>query len=479
MNTEKRDRLEKMIRGIIAAVFAVFLVYNVSALFRIAVYNHPCTDDYWMSEWAYHAWVDTRSVFSAVRAAWNYTVYLYKNHDACVISMFLTALSPAIAEKTYKFVFYFIAAVLMGASAFFWQTLLRRCLRFKVGYVFYMWTVFSVALLNFMPGTGEAFYWWPGAVNYTFFFSVMLITHSFILRYCVGKKKSMLILSCTGAFLMGLGNLMSGLLSPLLILCEILLFSLSKRSLKEFRLMFLVLFFGIAGLLVNVLAPGNLMRGGEGMLGQNIFMVIWDTITTASVFFGAFTDKSLVILWILSAVIMFAGFQSGDVQYRFKLPGVFFAAAFLLACACFTPVIYAKYGFVMRVLNLLCMVMILMVFLSIVYLMGWLNQKLRNRVTGKHIENIAVAVCAVLLLATSKVCEPEFANYTAAISLNNGEAMRFDTTVRENVAKFTNPYIDYVEIENIESIPDVFFYSPKESLPYWIRYYRKNITIIE
>lgn len=447
------------LRLIPAITMWIYFLTTFKPLLIISKYNHSSQDDFWMSSHVYHAWEETQSVFAAVKRAFENAVWLWQTWDGCFLSMFIGCMPPlAFHEDYYKFTFVIIAGALIVALMAFLFVLLVRVCKFDIWHYLIITPIMLFIFMNMIPSAKEAFYWWVGGINYTLFFAVFLIAQAFVLEFMVSKRIVFLILGTILSFCTGLGNLLSGLLCPIVLVLELIVYLFIH---KKKGLIFLApVIAGIAGLLCNVLAPGNLIRGGDTLFAASPFEAIWGTIVASTDFIKYFYKKPMIILIIVMAVVIFDGFSKSKLGFKFKYPLIFVALSYLVYCAVFTPVVYAGSAYYGRCQNISFGAQMIMYLVNIIYLSGWLHGKFvkLNADKAKLIKHILIYPLTVLAVVLCVTNQEGLHFFSAKTSLEIGQAQDFDRRVDERFAIYYNDDIKDVEVSSITWIPPIFYW---------------------
>ncbi len=449
-------------------------------LLIISKYNHSSQDDFWMSSGAYHVWEQTQSVWETIKEGFNAAVWLWQTWDGCFLSMFIGGLPPLVFhEDYYKYTFVVLAgSLIIGLMLFLFVLLVRVC-KFDIWHYLIICPIMLFIFMNMIPSAKEAYYWWVGGVNYIMFFSVFLVSQALVLEFMVSKRIVFLILGSIVAFSVGLGNLLSGLLCPIVLVLELIVYLYVH---KKKGLIFLIpTISGIAGLLCNVLAPGNLIRGGNGLFSESPFAAIWETIVVSTDFIQYFYKKPMIILFILVAIVVFDGFSKNKLEFKFKYPLAFVMLSYLVYCSVFTPVCYANSAFYGRCQNISFSVMMFMYLINIIYVTGWLHTKFYqlNSERAKKIKHVLIYPVMILAIILCVKNQEKLYHYDAMTSLISGQAEDFDRRVDERFDMYYNDEIKDVTVTVIDWIPPIFYWDD-QCLDEMVNYFHKDsVNLVE
>ncbi len=244
-------------------IAAVILILSLIPMLEVAVYSRPFADDFGYSAQTHQVWQSTHSVLALLEAVGDEVVETYNDWQGSFSAIALFALEPAVfSEKIYGLsTLILIAAFLAGTFA-----LIRTLIPEDKKISFIVFAGVSVLSMQTLPHAMQGFYWWNGASYYTLFYSLMLIQWALIL-----KREKVILPSILG-FLIGGGNLVSGLLNleVTVLVIAVMFFSYlkSKNSMKIEGVwkILIILLFSALGFVINVAAPGNALRAAQSTM---------------------------------------------------------------------------------------------------------------------------------------------------------------------------------------------------------------------
>lgn len=478
---------------VIPVIMLVVLFFNkFMPLLVISKYNHSNADDFWMSSGAHFVWEDTHSFFKTVSQAFKNAVLIWENWDGCFLSMFVGGLPPVVFhEDYYKYTFAVLAGALIVCTAAMLYELLVRLLKFPFVHYVMIGLAMLIMFFNFLPSAKDGYYWWVGGINYTLFTSVLLLSQAFLIEYIVSGRKFFLGAGAVFAFATGLGNLLSGLINPLILILEFAVLLCTdkikrlqcslKLNKKEKILYVIPVLCGLAGLMCNVLAPGNLIRGGEGLFNNPVLLTIWKAITASAAFIPHFYRKPMIWFFIFITVVILDAMRRKKTDFLFPYPLIFIVLSFGVYCAVFAPVIYAGSAFYGRCKNVSFYAMMFMYLFDIIYVAGWIFAKFKISMKDAVSKGL-VYISLILLLVFSKADELYFDCAGAQDSLRTGQAQDFDRKVDERFSIYYDKSITKVEVEEITWIPPIFYWDEDclaDLAHYFQKDYIKLIKVVE
>lgn len=459
----------------------VFFFQKFWPLLSISRYNHSNADDYWMSSDVHHVWDATHSIFSVIGQAWKNAVYLWQYWDGCFISMFIGCMPPVVIDEAlYKYTFVVIAGMMILGMISFLFVLLIRVMKMDWIHFGIICPLMLTIFIAMCPTIKEGYYWWVGGINYSFMFGLFLLAQAFVLEYMVSKKISILVIASLLSFCIGIGNLLSGLINPCILILELIAFLFLYK--KKGLLFLIPTVCGIAGLMCNVLAPGNLIRGGD-LFSSSVIGAITGTIVASTNFLQYFYKPSMLCIVLCIFLTVFDAFSKKPetMKFSYSYPLGFLVLSYLVYCATFTPVIYAGSAYVGRCQNISFFMLILMVLANVIYFAGWLHYKLPALQNARYTftKGILVCISMVLVLIFGKVCSNSYHTQQAEYALEIGQAQDFHNKVMARYAVYYNNSVKDCVFGTIDWIPTVFYWDDDclTDLEYY--FYKDSIKVIE
>ena len=393
---EKTRRKVNWEKWITVACVLAFLAGLVPVLY-LAGYVHATGDDFGYGTLTHAAWLDTRSLSEVFRAALQTIRHYYGGWQGTWFSIFLFTLQPEVFSPDA----YWIVPILMivltvaGVSIAGHYFLVRKAGFSRMGFLALDCLLLFI-LIQFVPSTKSAIFWYNGATHYIipFFLALVVITVSGL--YMDTGKIRYLILSFLGMTCLGGSSYLAALLAPIMIVFLWILYGRRKR-----RSLWLLVPIAaeMVGLIISLLAPGNKIRGGDD-LGVSAGRTVWTIMESFRQ--GALTiveylkEKPIMfLLMIPAAVIIWMELEkqrkSGE-NCVWRLPGLFIAAMFCIYCAMFAPGLYAGTELSGGVPNTIFQVFVLTMTASLVYLLGWIHVRLSRFMDGDGKEKSAMVV---------------------------------------------------------------------------------------
>ena len=393
----------------------VLLLLSLVPVLSLGRFARAAADDYGYGIFTHQA---LQAGEGFLQAVWRTATGYYETWQGTFSALALMSLTPCIwSEQLYWLTPVVMVLSLTAGTARLTFTLCRR----MAGGSRRQALTLSVALLlpsiQCLPAPLHSFFWWNGAVYYTFSYGLFLLYVDCLVRLLVDERPGRVGIWLPGVLLgvfVGGSNYVTALLGALLAgltVCYVLFFR-RTRTVPA-----LVLFLALAGpFLVSVLAPGNQIRqSGETSMsppeaiGASIVQawndcLEWPNWLTLILFLAL-----IPLLWRL------AGLRG----YRFPLPVLFSLFTFLLFAAQNAPHFYAEsIPGPERLRNIIYFSHYWLVLLNEFYWLGWLRRAVYPRVkerlsTGKR---TLVRAEAAWLAALALVCAGWLPHYWSGLT---------------------------------------------------------------
>ena len=367
---------EKAVALLVVAAVALMLV----PMLVVARYNVPCADDYHYGASTYHTWQATHSLAAVLRAAGEKVAERYANWQGTYSAIFLMALQPAVfGNGFYALVPFLTLGMLAAGTCFFCLSLFTKLLgasRWQALVLALVWLGIDTQLL---PSAVQGFYWYNGAIFYTFFFGVQLFYFGLLARYLAmghaSRRRSAAFLTglCALGLFLGGGNLVTAFGTLLVLVCVLCLLAIMKS--RQWRALLLPLAFLLAGFLVSVCAPGNSVRqqsiGGALPAPLAVLRAVQEAVLQF--------DKNLTLPILLALVFLLPVLwnAAANAHLSFRWPLLFFVFTFGLYAAQFCPTWYAlKQAGPARLLDIIFYSAFFWMAVNLFYFLGWLQRRL-------------------------------------------------------------------------------------------------------
>lgn len=390
----------------IAAVCVLIFLAGLIPVLYLTGYVQATGDDYGYGTLTRAAWLDTHSLLEVFRASLRTVEKYYIGWQGTWFSVFLFSLQPEVFSPNA----YWIVPLMMlgftiaGVSIAGFYFLVRKA-GFSLPGFLGMDAIILFILIQFVPSTKSAIFWFNGTAHYVVPFFLALTAIAVSGMYMDTGKRRFLAVSFVCMACLGGASYLAALLAPIVIVFLWLLYGRKKK----YSLWLLVpIAAELAGLVVSLLAPGNRVRGGEdlGVSAERAAMVIVESFRQGALTIGTYlTDKPVMFLLLIpAALIIWMELDRQEKDFDYRLPGLFLAMMFCIYCAMFSPGLYAGTELSGGVPNTIFQVFVLTAMASLVYLLGWIHarrERWRRAGTGNEAGSGGKRRCAAVLAAAA------------------------------------------------------------------------------
>lgn len=369
-------------------IILICFILSVIPLYVIGMFAHPSVDDYYYGTETVQVWNETHSIASVVKCSFDEMINTYNIWQGNFSAIFLMRLQPGIFGEQY----YFIAPLIllsayMGFSIFFFYTALKKIFKADSYLAATVGICLTFVSMQLCATPSDSFYWFNGAIYYTFFYSLMLFLFALLIRIRTAKAAGTIILtaiSSVSAFLIGGSNYAAALF-----MCIILALSAGAavyfvilRKNKVIRPYHMAAYLivaaaAMAGLFISMAAPGNALRqqsvgGSTGIVKTFVYTFAFGGYSIAKVL-----NAPCLIFFICMIPVFYRIARRSGFTYRYPLLVAVFT--FGLYCSMGTPVFYAQ-GLRMpyRMMNIIFFAAYVLITFNLIYFLGWIGNKYKK-----------------------------------------------------------------------------------------------------
>lgn len=380
-----RQKLRKAVEFVsdkkIAAVAAVGFLISLIPILYLAGYARPSGDDYGYSMYTHAAWLDTHSLSEVFKAAVYTVKTMYMTWNGDWFTVFLFSLMPEVfVPYSFWIVPWFMVSItVLGTTAFLYYVLV------KIGGIGWEYAVILDAMIllatfQFIPSTAIGMYWYVGSMHYMVPHAVALLALIFGFRYYRSRKIRNIVYASLCMFMVGGSSYFSSLLVFMVYAVMMALFFRKRKDVLYLLIPFLI---GAAGFIVQCVSPGNKVRGGEsfGFHLSDAFLTVlqslWQGLAVTVVYLR---EKTFIyVIFLLCAVFGWTALLQRKGGFRFRYPLLFVIFMYGIYSAMYAPAIYSAVDVSLGPDTMVYLTFLLAVLLSILYVEGWMIQKLRER----------------------------------------------------------------------------------------------------
>lgn len=449
----------------LVAVIAIicFVIICLLPLLLIGRYDHPCADDYGYGYEAHVTWRTTHSIGETIKAAMQTSKHTYYTWQGTFTSIFLMALTPAVfGEQYYVIVPYLMLGILSISIFYLSKVLVRDLLKGSLANSVILSVILLFMMIEGIYTPASAFFWYNAAIHYTFMQAVMFLTIAFAVRSLTAKKKVIsiitLLLATICAFIVSGGNYLNALIGIVLLVSllflSIIIFALNKkdkekkgkREIPKFCWLIIPVVIYAGGFIVNVIAPGNEVRGAN-FVDVSAMTAILRSFVSGFQYCGKWMSLFTFVLLILALPAVWKTVEK--TKFRFKMPLLVLIFSFCLFSASFTS---SHYGLgeagLPRTFNNCKMLYHLLLVINEVYFVGWLRIKLRDGKKAKLQQIgishwlifyiiVSISLAGVFLACDNK--EAYYPSYASAKYMYQGFALYYHVQYLERITILNDP----------------------------------------
>lgn len=373
LDTIKNNKTEM----VILAMSGIILIAGVVVLLSIGMYNAPSSDDWGYSIQTRTVWEETHSVFRVVKEAVNTSKHFWQNWQGLYSSAFVLALMPNIFSQKAYFITSFITimSLLVGNTVFICT--LGKIVGAGKTENCIVSNVLNLVTLQFMPSAVQGLYWYNGAMNYTFFYALLMLTISAALCYAIKPSSIKNIFSLLWLCLLGLIIAGGNHITAFLMILFFLFFALAGVLKKELRwgLMFIPFAVTLTGFIVNVSSPGTKVRQEFFTNRPGFFGTIKLSIQKILEYLNDWFDFGFILMLIILIPVLFkvvVRFYQ-ETGFSFEYPLLFVIVSVACLCLMLCPPYYAMGNAgAGRVTDVVFYVFVILCVMNEFYILGWL-----------------------------------------------------------------------------------------------------------
>ncbi len=488
----KMKNLETKVKGV-SLVTMLVCVCGIIPILWIAKYNVIGLDDYSFGVMSHQAWKETKSVWKFIEAAFIATKDNYLNWQGSFTYNFLSHIYLAYIDEKFAWV----TPVLMLSTLIFSLHYLYFCLieRFMIKKTKYAYIVFWVLIFGIiqeMPSAVEGYFWYGGAIGYTFLHSFYFCLVGVLIRVENERNKNIVrgILISIGAFFMGGSHYITALECAILFFLYIGFSLINKKTLCWWKWLAMVLFF--IGFFAQIMAPGNAVRQ-EATVGMPMIKAISYSFLYAGWFGIRWISVLKIITIFLTTPWMWKLLEYSKIKFDIKSGILLFFISFCIYASCFTAPLYGV-GNVNagRIQNLIYIMLYIIFFIDYYYFLGILKKSRFSTVVSKHsvlyrntcVCIISIGIIVVALNAASD--KDKYVAVSALESLCSGEARTYYEEALERYELLNDETISEVKLHPYSVKPHVLFCGDiveEGNEDFWInnavqRYYMKEKVVL-
>lgn len=347
----------------------------------LAFIARPSGDDYGYSAMSHQAWVHTHSVLEVIKASLEMTKQMCQTWNGDWFSVFIFTLMPEVfVYRSFWIVPVFWTLAVIGATYYAAHEILTRCLGFKRHESILVTAVVLVMFYQWIPSSGIGMYWYVGVIHYMMPHVVAMLLIGFLFKYLRTARFRYIIFSAIGMIAIGGSSYYS---SFLILLSYLLLIVSCIWKDKRVGWFGLPIITGGIALYFQISAPGNAGRIEEQIefsFGKAICTVIESLWRSALVIVERVKETPLlVVIMILTAIIIWECLSEAKFNFKFRYPILWTGYMYGIYASMFAPEVYAATEISGGPPTMEYLTFILAAVSSMIYIEGWIIQKLKEK----------------------------------------------------------------------------------------------------
>ena len=364
---------EIVVRNILIVLFVISILPIIIGAF----YARPLWDDY-----------SSLGAASAIREQYGdgfvflapilHSIICYISWQGTYSAEVLFAMQPGAwpIPAYWLTTFVIIGSITIGYIKLF-RSIATKCFNGKAIHGTILALLLLLIQFQYVPYIHQGFYWFNGAVYYSFYYGMLLIEMSVIINLiyaeCITKKQAMMIY--VFEFFISGGNFSTALVNCLLlIIVSIYLYILKHNNFRMIRRISIV---AVVGLLISMIAPGNQVRSAQVTGMAPLSAIKHGIIYACKLIFEWF---GLVQVGVLICLIVLSYFIVRNSSIKFRLPGLALIIMFGLFAAQIVPPFYGLSSpGAERQIDMYYYSAYLLLALVIIYIVGWVNNKFHEQ----------------------------------------------------------------------------------------------------
>ena len=434
----------------------VILAALLIPMFIVARYDMPADDDFGYGARSHIAYVSGRGAAGILSEALENTKDIYNSWQGSFTATFLMALQPGIfGPGYYKITVYLLVLSFIAAVVYVFRRLLCDVFGIDKWAARFTGVLVSVFCIELVPYPNQSFYWFNGAVYYTFFYSLMLVLFGLTISYVKRPAAWRVVLMSVLAFLIGGANYVTALITVISGILAVIFLAIARN--RGWKALIIPTAVALATMIISMVAPGNAVRQSELPNHPDALR----TIKLAFIWGWSFIKKWTNLPWLglMTISVPFMWHLAGTSSRRVKYPYIATVLSFCLFCAMFAPHLYASGApGPERIEDIYFFSFIILSVINVYLWCGFLRRD-RAEAGGWNpvIALASAAVAAGLVLYPAYRGQINLTSALAAGELRSGEAETYYNKHMERYAVIENSTEEDLVLDPIEEMPFLLF----------------------
>lgn len=328
--------------------YVLCLALVCAPLLMLAKYNYPSADDWSYGANIYHVLREGGGLREVIGAASLTVRQAYLGWDGRFFAAFMDAFQPGSWGNYWLTTWMALGMLVFSEILFARYFIVGMSQEKSLGKCLFLPIILPILLVQILycPSPVESFYWYSGAMNYTFVYGLSLLLFVVFCSLAKGVEKFRIM---TGVFAGVLAVAVGGAnfstsLSMLLSLFTLLLVFVVNRKWKAVRNVWYIPVLLAVGLCLCVFSPGS-AAGNAGRMGafrgvagaiEAVLLSVWRTFTNICSWTG------IVVIMAMILILPVAYMAVKNMSFHFHFPLLFTGVSFCVSAAQMVPNIYAQ-----------------------------------------------------------------------------------------------------------------------------------------
>ncbi len=461
------------------------LLLSLIPLLVIGRYIVPCADDFSYGAAAHAEYLASGSVLRTLHVGLQQVKATYFGWQGTFSAVLLMSVQPAVFGTQYYILTPFIMLLSLVCGLFcLCRALFSGLLGLSKALSGCIAAVAALLCIQLLPSPAQGFFWFNGAVYYTFFFGVMLMSFALGLRYLRRGGAGRLLLLCLLGVFLGGGNFVTGLSYAIVAFSTMALLLLLKDR-RWTRLLLPTLCF-LAAFALSMAAPGNAVRQSALDNSPNALWAIGESFRCGAVYSVRWFRLPLIGALLFLGVLLWPALRRCSFPFRFPLLVTVYS--YCLLSAMFCPSLYALGDpGDLRLINIIYYAYVLLLVINLCCWLGWAAGRRGEDSADADRVRLwpalgAGALC--LLCCLLFIRGGGFTSVMALGAMRSGEAQAYHATAQARFEILEDPAVRDAVLEPFPCKPYVLFIDDiTEDSQDWRNlsmstYYKKNSVVL-
>jgi len=420
----KSEKAEKILCYVLGAVFLLSII----PILTMGFYARPLWDDFDSSA-GLHLMIEKGDYLGALLQPIVWAKNMYYDWQGTYAAEILFAIQPGAWPLPAYWITPFVIVLSVSISTILFWTTVSECVMGSKK-IYGMIIAFATLTMQFqyVPQIHQAFYWWNGTIYYSFFYALFLFEIAAVIRMVMGESpfsRKKVILSALLAFFVSGGNYSTALVNILVLSLIMIYVSVMKKKDRK-KQGFPVLCVAVLGLVISMIAPGNMQRAAETVSMSPVKAVL------TSLSYGLKTIKNWSHIQQIGTMLLCVPFlylMVKNTKVRFRFPLVALVLMFGLYCSQMTPPFYAvSYAGDWRQIDMYYYSYYLLMTGCLLYLVGWFVEKFKDRVKIRESFFVTLVIVSLLAIVSGVVIDGYYSvnSYKISADIAKGRAAQYD-----------------------------------------------------